>query len=156
MRKYGIVILLLGVLLISAGCSSSNSLLDRAIDPADIDKIQFVQAMGNPAYGAYSKIITARNEIAAFVDAINGAVVVDVAIQELGFHSTLLFFNGDDVLFQFFFNVNDTERVLHNSAYSRFYSVEYPGLTPFELYLASSAEVIVVDEDLVEMERPAE
>ncbi|MCL2527035.1 MAG: hypothetical protein FWE42_01355 [Defluviitaleaceae bacterium] len=152
MRKNGMIILLIVVLMVLVGCSSSNTL--SAIDPGDIDKIHFVQAMGNPAYGADSKIITERSEIAAFVAAFNNAVIGDAAVQEVGFHATILFYSGDEVAYQFFFNVNDTERVLLNSRYSRFYYVEYPGLTPFELYLASSAEVIVVDENLIEIERP--
>ena len=49
MRKDRIAILLLGVLLVLVGCSASNSLLDNPIDLDDIDQIQFVQAMGNPA-----------------------------------------------------------------------------------------------------------
>jgi len=133
------------------GCSSSNLLLDHNIDPNDIDKIQFVQAMGNPAYGAYSKIITEQSEIARFVDAFNGAVVGDEVMQEPGFHSTIIFFSQNTIAYQFFFNVNYTEAVFINSG---LYLVQYPDLTPFELYLESRAEVIVVDENLVEMERP--
>ena len=151
MRKNIVIILLFCVLMLAAGCSSSNYLLDNNIDPNSIDKIQFVQAMGNPTYGADSRIITERSEIASLVDAFNGAVVGDEIGHDVSLHSTILFFSGDIVAHQFFFNGNDTERVLLNS---RFYSVRYPGLTPFELYLESTAEVIVVDENLVEIERP--
>jgi len=111
--------------------------------------------MGNPAYGANSKIVTARSEIARFVDAFNGAIVGDeIRLEDMGigFPSIIIFFSGDTIAYRFGFNVNDTERVFLNS---RLYYVEYPDLTPFELYLESSAEVIVVDLDLNEMERPS-
>jgi len=137
-----------------AGCSSSTPLLDSPINPDEITRIQFAQAMGNPTYGADSKIITERGEIETLVAAFNGAVVGGEAAWEnlgIGFHSTIVFFSGDAIAHQFFFNVNNTEAVLIDS---RFHYVEYPGMTPFELYLQSRAEVIVVDEDLVQMVRP--
>ena len=154
MRKYKLIAFVFGVLLMLAGCNSSNSLLDSTIDPNDIDRVQFVQAMGNPAYGADSKIITERSEITRFVEAFNGAVVGDEVSQEdlgTGFPYTILFFSGDTIAHQFFFHVNNTEWVFLNSS---FYYVEYPNLTPFQLYLMSNARVIVVDENLVEIERP--
>jgi hypothetical protein len=129
-------------------------LLDNPINTGDINRIQFVQAMGNPAYGANSKIITEQSEIAGFIGAFNGAVVGDEVRREdvgIGSPSTIILFGGDTIVHQFFFNVNDTDRVFLNS---RFYYVKYPDLTPFELYLESSAEVIVVDENLIVMEHP--
>ena len=158
MRKSKIIILLLSVFvfLILVGCGSSDLLLDNTINPDEIDKIQFVQAMGNPVYGADSKIITERSEIAWFVHAFNGVVVGDEVRQEnigIGSHATIRFFSEDAIVYQFFFNVNDTGKLFLDS---RFYYVEYPDLTPFELYLKSSAEVIVVDENFIEMERPSE
>ena len=46
------------VLCIITGCNSNKGLLTKKIDAKDIDEIQIVTAMGNPEYGAESKIIT--------------------------------------------------------------------------------------------------
>ncbi|MEG0833441.1 MAG: hypothetical protein RSG78_05420, partial [Oscillospiraceae bacterium] len=37
----------------------------------DVDKIQVINSMGNPAYGAESKIITDKKEVADFLDTFN-------------------------------------------------------------------------------------
>jgi len=154
MQRNKAIIVLISLLIIFAGCSSNSPLLESAINPDEITSIQFAQAMGNPTYGADSKTITERGEIETLVAAFNGAVVAGEVARDnlgIGFHSTIVFFSGDVIVHQFFFNVNNTEAVLLDS---RFHYVEYPGMTPFELYRQSSAEVIVVDEDLIQMVRP--
>ena len=130
--------------------------MDAGINPDDIDRIQVVLAMGNPAYGANSKIITDRGEIQALVEAFNHATLgdrVDFIDVAIAFHSVYYFFGDDTVMHRFVFNANDTERIRLND---NWYWVYYADKTPFELYLESTAPEIVVDEDLIEMERPSE
>ena len=155
MRKIIAVIIILSIVFAFAGCSSSNSLLDNKINPNDIDRIQVMLAMGNPAYGADSKIITDRDEIHAMVDAFNYATIGErVGYMDVGvsFPSIYYFFGNDTLMYQFFFNGNDTRRIWLNN---NWYWIYYVDKTPFELYWESPAPVIVVDEDLNEMERPS-
>jgi len=59
---------------------------------------------------------------------------------------------SDGVLVEeFIFNGNDSERIWYRSGW---HYISYPELKPYELYRASEAAVIVVDEDFREMKRP--
>ncbi|MDR2183666.1 MAG: hypothetical protein LBE55_05780 [Clostridiales bacterium] len=155
-RKILVGISSIMLLLMFSGCSTSNALLDDKINLDDIDAIQVVLAMGNPAYGADSKIITDRNEIDAFVRAFNSATIgdeVDPLNVGIGFHSSYYIYSGNSLVHQFRFNVNDTSVIWWNEGWHYIY---YDGNTPFELFQISTAPVIVVDENRVEMERPQE
>ena len=146
-RKTYIAIIIVILLLLSGCSNNSNALLDEKINPDDIDTIQVVLSMGNPVYGADSKIITDRNEIEAFVRAFNSAELGDTVISEPGFHSIYYFL----LIHRFIFNHNDTFGILWNSEWRH---ISYDGKTPFELFRASTASIIVVDENKVEIERP--
>lgn len=158
MKKYIFSILctiiLIG-LLVSCNNSSKDLLSDK-MDADDIEKIQIVLAMGNPLYGADSKIIMDSSEISTLVDTFNNAVLGkkikddDLAI---GFCSYYYFYNGDTLVNKFIFNSNNTNSVLIKRDY---YEVTYPEKTPYELYRSSTADTFVVDENLKEMERPDE
>jgi len=155
MRKNKMMILLFSVLFILSGCSSSNvPLLDDKINPDDIDRIQVVLAMGNPDYGADSKIITDRGEIQSMVEAFNYASLGEQATRDdvpPSFNSMYLFFSDDLLIHQFYFNGNYTGLIHLNTTW---HFVSYVDRTPFQLYQESIAPVIVVDLDFNEMERP--
>ena len=160
MSKGKIVFLLLVVILALSGCNSQVSLPDVPINPDDITQIQIVLAMGNPEYGAESKIITDRSEIEGMVNAFNELTVgdqVDVAYVHDVFAAHYYFFTAaidetDEIItYHFSFNGNDTERIWINK---NWYWVCYADLTPFELYQASSALEIRVDKNLIEMQQP--
>ena len=153
-KKLFVGISIVILLFMLSACNAYIELLDDKINPNDIDTIQVVLAMGNPAYGADSKIITDRNEIEAFVHAFNSATIGDV-VNPLnlgtGFSSLYYLYSGGSVIHRFVFHVNETGIIRWNSNWHYIY---YDGNTPFELYQASTATVIVVDENRVEMERP--
>ncbi len=149
-----LVLLTIAVLLVSVPTGCSNKLLSEPLDAGDIDQIQVVLAMGNPEYGADSKIITNRSEIEGLVNAFNGATIGDrVRDADLGVSdaSRYYLYSEGAVVRQFVFNGNDSERIWFSS---RWHYINYPDEKPYDLYRASEAEVIVVDEDLNEMERP--
>ncbi len=135
-------------------CTSSPSLVSPPLDPESIDEILVVLAMGNPDYGADSKRITDPDEIRRMVGVFNGATLgrrvrdIDLAVADT---STYYFYRDGERVQSFIFNGNDSERIAHQS---RWHWVHYPAAKPFDHYRASEAEVIVVDEDLEEMERP--
>ena len=162
MGKNKIVFVWFIVILTLSGCSSQVSLLDNPINPDDITQIQIVLAMGNPEYGALSKIITDRNEIEALTNAFNELTIgdqVDVDDVYVTLASDYYFFTvapdedeTDEIItYHFSFNGNDTERIWINK---NWYRVSYIGQTPFELYQVSSAIEIRVDENRIEIQQP--
>ena len=140
------------LVLVPTGCS--RDLLSEPLDASEIDKIQVVLAMGNPEYGADSKIITNRVEIEGLVNAFNGATIgdrvrdSDLAVADA---SRYYLYSEGSLVREFVFNANDSERIWYNS---KWHYISYPDEKPYDLYRASEADVIVVDEDLNEMERP--
>jgi len=154
MRKNKIVFILFFVLLTLSSCRSQAFLLDNHISPDDISQIQVVLAMGNPEYGAESKIITDRNEIENIVNAFNEATIGDEVTDDdfhVAFPSRYYFFIGETIAYQFSFNGNDTERIWIDG---NLYWVYYANQSPFELYQESSATQIIVDENLIEIQQP--
>lgn len=145
--KYGGIVLLIAIFMLW-GCGSAKALLADKINAAEIDRIQIVLSMGNPVYGAASKIITNRKEIQKMVEAFNHATrgkVVKEGDIGIAFPSSYLFSRDGVVRYEFSFNGNDTQRIWLDGQY---YSVEYADDTPFELYQASGAEEIIVDKSL--------
>ncbi len=139
-----------------SGCCSDKNLLTEKLEAQNIETIQVVLAMGNPEYGADSKIIRDESEIQEFVNAFNGASIgkrvkkLDEAVSD----ASKYYFYGDDssLLLVFYFNGNDSERIWYNS---NWHYICYSGKKPYEIYKDSQAETIVVDEDLNIMERPS-
>lgn len=156
MNKTGIIIALISIIFIFSGCNSTKAFLDTKIKSDDIDKIQIVLSMGNPKYGADSKIITDKDEIKKIVDAFNNAAigkqVKDEDVQ-VAAAATYYFYNGSSLIHQFSFNGNDTERIWLDS---KCYYIKYADSSPYKLYQESKAKEIVVDENLTEIERPQE
>jgi hypothetical protein len=136
------------------GCSSPGELPAEKLSAADIDEIQVVLAMGNPEYGADSKIIREKDEIEEIVDAFVGATIgVKVAKEDEAVSDTskYFFYSEGSLIEEFYFNGNDSERIWHDSAW---HYISYPGQSPYELFRSSGAEIIIVDENFEEMERP--
>jgi len=163
MRTNKIVFILFVILLTLSGCNSQVYLLDSPINPDDVTRIQVILAMGDPKYGARSKIITDRTEIESMVNAFNELTIGD-QVDAGDFHdvsvSHYYFFTNaiddtdevDEIITDhFIFNGNDTERI---SIRKDWYWVEYANQTPFELYQASSAIEIIVDENRIEIQQP--
>lgn len=155
MKKINIILIIFLIIFTISACSSSKSLLNDKIEARDINKIQIVLAMGNPKYGAESKIITDKNEISQIVDAFNNAVIGkkvkddNIVISDT---SQYYFYMDDTLVHKFSFNGNDSERIWYNSDW---YYINYSHKKPYELYKSSLEEIIIVDENLNEMERPA-
>lgn len=154
MKKINNIFAIFFIICMVSGCNSDKSLLTNKINVNDIDKIQIVSAMGNPEYGAESKIITEKNEIRLLVDSFNNAVIGDkvrdddVAVSDV---SQYYFYSKNTLIQQFSFNGNDSERIWYNS---NWYYVNYTDMSPYKLYKSSVAEIIIVDENLKEMKRP--
>lgn len=154
MKKISIIFPILLIIFTLSGCNSTKVLLTDKIEGDDIDNIQIVLAMGNPEYGSESKIITDKNEISELVHAFNNATMGqkvkdgDIVVSDT---SKYYFYSNDTLVQLFSFNGNDSERIWYNS---NWYYINYPDNKPYELYKSSVAEIIIVDENLNEMERP--
>lgn len=151
MKKANIIWMLLLTILILSGCNSTKALLTDKIEAKDIDKIQVRLAMGNPKYGAESKIIIDKDEIKRFVDTFNSATISDKVESDniaISGSSTYYFYSKDALVKRFSFNGNDSERIWYNSSW---YHISYPDKKPYELYKSSSAQIIIVDENLNEL-----
>ncbi len=137
------------------GCQNEMSTLSN-FENNDVDKIVVTLAMGNPEYGADSKTITDSNEINEFIEVFNdghlGGTVSDDNIS-IGGVSTYVFSKDEEVIQSFSFNVNDTKIIWHDDEWR---DVVYPenSLLPYDLYEQSTSEIVVVDVDGNEMERP--
>ena len=149
-----VLVFILFIVLLLSGCRSQASILDNHINPDDVSQIQAVLAMGNPEYGARSKIITDRNEIESIVNAFNEVTIGD-EVNDDDFHVALPsrynFFTGETIAYQFSFNGNDTERIwIARNLHWAYYANQ----SPFELYQESFATEIIVDENLIEIQQP--
>ncbi len=137
------------------GCRDEMSSLSN-FENNDVDKIVVTLAMGNPEYGADSKTITDSNEINKFIEVFNNGHLGDTVSDDdigIGGVSTYVFLKDEEVIQSFSFNVNDTEVIWHNDEWR---DVVYPedSLLPYNLYEQSTSEIVVVDVDGNEMERP--
>ncbi len=141
-------------LVLAGGCTFYKELVGVDLDADTISHIQVVLAMGNPLYGADSKTITDRSEIESLVDALNQASVgkkvgdADLAVSDA---SRYYLYSQTTLVREFVFNGNDTERVWYRGGWRY---VIYPGQNPYQIYRDSAAEVMVVDENLEQIERP--
>jgi len=97
-----VLVFILFIVLLLSGCRSQASILDNHINPDDVSQIQAVLAMGNPEYGARSKIITDRNEIESIVNAFNEVTIGD-EVNDDDFHVALPsrynFFTGETIAY---------------------------------------------------------
>lgn len=151
-----IVVLGLLCLLCLTGCGKKE-LLKEKLDASQIDKVVVTMAMGNPAYGAECKVITDAETVQDFVFLFNNAEVdekIDSGEEWVADSGSYVFFSGEEQVAKFNVNGNDPERIWINDA---FYEIEYPEdmFDPYGLYSFSDAEIIIVDENGQEMERPA-
>ena len=151
-----IVVLGLLCLLCLTGCGKKE-LLKEKLDAAKIDKVVVTMAMGNPSYGAECKVITDAETVQDFVFLFNNAEVdekIDSGEEWVADSGSYVFFSGEEQVAKFNVNGNDPERIWINDA---FYEIEYPEdmFDPYGLYSFSDAEIIIVDENGQEMERPA-
>lgn len=151
-----IVVLGLLCLLCLTGCGKKE-LLKEKLDASQIDKVVVTMAMGNPAYGAECKVITDTETVQDFVFLFNNAEVdekIDSGEEWVADSGSYVFFSGEEQVAKFNVNGNDPERIWINDA---FYEIEYPEdmFDPYGLYSFSDAEIIIVDENGQEMERPA-
>ncbi|TCT17212.1 hypothetical protein EDC18_101510 [Natranaerovirga pectinivora] len=143
-----IITLFLIVLVVFTGCSKQQLLMSEQLNSNSINKIQVITAMGNPDFGAESKIITNTDEIETFVKTFNSGIIgnkVDEKDIGIGSISYYKFFYNDELIAQFTFNVNDTNVIWFNNNY-HYVTYGQNLKTPFELYKNSSADIFVVDE----------
>ncbi len=144
MKKLITVMTLLICLALLIGCQAKISLIDEELDK--VNRIQVVLAMGNPVYGAESKII--EDEIAGFIEAFGLATLGkrvaddDVVVSDT---SKYILYNGSTEVYKISFNGNDSTRVWYKG---HWYYVNYENQSPYELYKASPADIVTVDEDL--------
>ncbi|ONI42036.1 hypothetical protein AN639_02700 [Candidatus Epulonipiscium fishelsonii] len=118
-----------------------------SINKNEVSSIQIIGTMGNPMYGADSKIIVNREEIKNFVNTFNsgeiGKKVKDTDVM-IGFLNKYIFFDGDKVIAEYKFNTNNTNIL---GIEDEFYYVKYDKNLelPNELYTKSKSPKIVVD-----------
>lgn len=140
-----------------AGCQRAQTVA-QAYNISGVTKIQFVEAMGNPAYGADTKIITDDAEIKEFESAIEKATIgkkikeSDLGVAEA---SSCYFYRDDEVVSILTFNGNDTTALFCEDGFYRL-KYESESKTIFDLYNESEATIFVVDDNLNEMVRPEE
>lgn len=147
---------LLCVLCLS-GCGK-RELLKEKLDASEIDKVVVTMAMGNPAYGADCKVITDPKEVQDFVFLFNHAYVdekIENGEEWVANSGSYAFYNGEEQVMKLNCNANDPERIWINDA---FYEIEYPDdmVDPYGLYSFSNAEIIMVDENGNQVDRPLE
>ena len=143
MKKIRLILILLICVALLAGCAKPKVLKDNL---KGVDRLQVVLAMGNPAYGTESKIITDADEITTFVETLRSATIVGKVAEDdvaVGDASKYIFAGGNETLYQATFNVNDSTRVWHDGCW---HHVTYTDKTLYELYKESEAKVIRVDE----------
>ena len=155
MKKLFSLIFVLIMVMGLVGCQDDMSSLSK-FESNDVDKIVVTLAMGNPEYGADSKTITDSNEINEFIEVFNnghlGGTISDDDIG-VGGASTYSFYKDDEVIQTFSFNVNDTKIVWHDDKWRDVVYLEN-SLLPYDLYEQSTSEIVIVDVDGNEMERP--
>lgn len=139
-------------LLCLSGCGKQE-LLQEKLDGSNIDRAVITLAMGNPAYGAESKTITEEKELQLLLDAFNGAIIGEKIAEEdtwVAGSGSYLFFSGEEQVLRLNVNANDDKRIWINDA---FYEIEYPEgqPTPYEIFSASQAEMILVDAEGIPM-----
>lgn len=139
-------------LLCLSGCGK-RELLQEKLDGSNIDRAVITLAMGNPAYGAESKTITEETELQLLLDAFNGAIIGEKIAEEdiwVAGSGSYLFFSGEEQVLRLNVNSNDDKRIWINDA---FYEIEYPEgqPTPYEIFSASQAEMILVDAEGIPM-----
>ncbi|MEG1448958.1 MAG: hypothetical protein RSC41_06465, partial [Oscillospiraceae bacterium] len=129
------------------GCGSEKPLLDERLDTGKIDEIKIVLAMGNPEYGAESKIITDKEEIQELTEIFSDAVLGDkvddgdVAVCDT---SNYCFYSQGNLINKIIFNGNDTLRAFKDG---KIYYVSYgENIAPYEAYKKSDADVEIVYE----------
>lgn len=135
------------VLVLSA-CAESSRFLSEPMNAAQVSAVHITMAMGNPAYGADSKIITDREEIRELVELFNSAVVTAKVEDENladAMSSTYIFLSGKEKVGHFVFNGDNTKVAIYKKV---FHHIEYPdrSATPLELYQKSKAKNMAVDE----------
>ena len=156
MKKKMAVCGLLCVLCLS-GCGK-RALLKEKLDASEIDKVVVTMAMGNPAYGADCKVITDPKEVQDFVFLFNHAYVdekIENGEEWVANSGSYAFYSGEEQVMKLNCNANDPERIWINDA---FYEIEYPDdlVDPYGLYSFSNAEIIMVDENGNQVDRPLE
>lgn len=149
------MLILSTILTVLTGCSEIQ-LVTEKLESSSIDKIQVITAIGNPMYGADSKIITDKAEIQLFIDTFNSGIIgrkVDDDDLGIGCVSYYDLYLKDKLVARFAFNVNNTNIIWRDNSY--YYVIYDEDLkTPWQLYRSSNAETIVVDLEGNEMERP--
>lgn len=152
MKTKMVAICLVILLVMLAGCDSSKQLLEGVIDESEVDEVQFVMAMGNPEYGAESRIITDKDEVIQWLDCLNHGKIGDKVPQDdigIGENYKLYIRNdGHDI---YVFQFKGPGVIWYKSDW---YYIDYDGLNPFELYRDSVAMMTVVDDKLKPVKRP--
>ncbi len=154
MKKLSLYSIFVVVLLVFSACSFENKQQD---DPfANIDKVQVITSMGNPMYGADSKVINDSVEIQSFIDTFKSLQIEDKVPEEeidIAISSVYRFISKGTIVAEYSFNGNNPNVMWKEDAY---YYVTYgEGFkTPFELYKLSTAPIIVVDDEGKEIQRP--
>lgn len=138
-------------LLCLSGCGKQE-LLQEKLDGSKIDRAVIILA-GFLSGGGESKTITEETELQLLLDAFNGAIIGEKIAEEDIFWTTsgsYLFFSGEEQVLRLNVNSNDDKRIWINDA---FYEIEYPEgqPTPYEIFSASQAEMILVDAEGIPM-----
>lgn len=144
MRKLVGLMLALVCVIVLASCNNNEDSIANFKED-EIEKIVITLAMGNTEYGADSKIITDKTEIAQMIEVFNSAVLGSIVGEEnlgVGATSTYAFYDDEKCLKAFEFNVNDSE-ILFWGEDPR--EVIYTDKLPYHLYNESNAETITVD-----------
>lgn len=151
MRNIRMVCVVVLMIFILTGCNKSKDLVASKMVASEVDKIQVVLAMGNPEYGAKSKVINDKDEINKLVKSFNSATI-DKKVNEddvvIAGTSKYYFYNKEELINEFMFNGNDSKRIWYNSGW---HYIKYDDNVPYEIYKSSKAKIVIVDEKLNKM-----
>ncbi|ONI46572.1 hypothetical protein AN640_00660 [Candidatus Epulonipiscium fishelsonii] len=144
-KIFGLISLVIFSILIIYFGGSDNKLAN--INKNEVSRIQVIGTMGNPMYGADSKIIVNREEIKNFVNTFNSGEIGKKVKEKdilIGFSNKYIFFDEDKVIAEYNFNVNNTNII---GIDGEFYYIKYDKKLelPNELYEKSKSQKIVVD-----------
>jgi len=137
------------IITLATGCTKDNSNMSVSIREPNVTKIQIVKAMGNPQYGAESKIFTNEDEVSSLIDAMNNITIEEkVKSGDMGV--------GDDIDFYYYLDdgtINEFQFRSHNTIWlaEDLYYISFNGKSIFDIYDSSSTEEIKVDKNLKEM-----
>ncbi|MBC8531882.1 hypothetical protein [Gehongia tenuis] len=149
MKKWMVgTILTLGAVLVGFAALNLDRGPESPISPATGAKVDRIEITLTPASGrAASKVVEDPDEVGALVNAFTEAKITDRVPDDewaVQLPCTYRFYAGKDLIATLSFHGNEGTAIYRRGG--TLYRVEYAGSTPYDLYLASRADAVLVNE----------